>query len=95
MNNLYRCGESTIRRYTLIVCRVLSSKNELFGTYIHTLRGHKIMDIIRKLWDLTDLPNVIGAIYDTYFPLSTRPQRDLTPMPCNFFNKKKFHNVLL
>jgi len=53
------------------------------------------MDIIRKLWDLTDLPNVIGAIYDTYFPLSTRPQRDLTPMPCNFFNKKKFHNVLL
>ena len=35
MDYLYGCGESTIRKYTLIVCRVLSSQDGLFGRYIH------------------------------------------------------------
>jgi hypothetical protein len=71
MNMLYGCGKSTIRKYTLIVCRVLSSKNGLFGAYIHAPRGHRLVDIIRKLGDLTGLPNVVGAIDGTHIPLST------------------------
>ena len=48
MDNLYGCGESTIRKSTLIVCRVLSRHDGLFGTYIHVPRGHRLADIIRK-----------------------------------------------
>ena len=94
MNNLYGYGESTIRKYTLIVCRVLSSRNGLFGTHIHEPRGHSLMDTICNLRDHTGLPNVVGAIDGTHIPLSTRPQRGLTPMPCDFFNNF-FYSVLL
>ena len=95
INNLYGCGKSTIRKYTLIVCRVLSSRNRLFGTYIHAPRGHILMDTIRKFRDLTGLPNVVGAIDGTYILLSTGPQRVLILMLCDFFNRKNFHSVLL
>ena len=89
MSTLYNCGESIIRKYTLIVCRVLPSRNGLFDMYIHAPRGHRLMDTIRKFRDLTGLPNVMGAIDGTHILLSTRPQRGLTPMPCDFFNMKK------
>ena len=52
MDNLYGCGESTIRKYTSIVCKVLSRQDELFGTYIHVPRGHRLADIIRKFQDI-------------------------------------------
>ena len=89
MKMLYDCRESTIRKYILMVCRLLSSRNGLFGAYVNEPRGHRLMDTIRKFEDLTGLPNVVGAIDGTHIPLSTRPQRDLTPMPCDFFNRKK------
>ena len=38
---------------------------------------------------------MVSAIDGTHIPLSSRPQRGLTPMPCDFFNRKKFHSVLL
>ena len=95
MDNLYGCGESTIRKYTSIVCRVLSRQDGLFGTYIHAPRGKILADTIRKFPDITGLPNVVGAIDGTHIPLSSRPQRGLTPMPSDFFNRKKFHSVLL
>ena len=48
MDNVYGSGESTIRKYTSIVCRVLSRHGGLFGTYIHAPRGHRLADTIRK-----------------------------------------------
>ena len=44
MDSLYGCGESTIRKYTLIVCKVLSSEDGLFGRYIHAPTGHRLID---------------------------------------------------
>jgi len=90
MNMLYSCGESTIGKYTLIVCRVLSSRNGLFGMYIHAPRGHRLMNIILKLRNLNDLTNVVGAIDGTYIPLSTRPQRGLILMSCDFINHTNY-----
>jgi hypothetical protein len=46
INNLYGCGESTIRKYSLIVCRVFYCRDVLFERYIHAPRGHRLMDII-------------------------------------------------
>ena len=46
MDNLYGCGESAIRKYTSIVCRVLFRQDGLFGTYIHAPRGHTLADTI-------------------------------------------------
>ncbi len=95
MDNLYGCGASTIRKYTLIVCKVLSAQEGLFGRYIHAPIGHRLTDTIRKFREKTGLPNVVGAIDGTHIPLSTKPQWGLTPMPCDFFNRKKFHSILL
>lgn len=62
MNNLYGYRLSIIRKYTLIICRILYSRNGLFGTYIHAPRGHRLMNIICRFRDLTGLPNVVSAI---------------------------------
>ena len=46
MDNLHDYGESTIRKYTLIVCKVFSCYDGLFGTYIHVLRGHIVASLL-------------------------------------------------
>ena len=38
---------------------------------------------------------MMGAIDGSHIPLLYELQRGLTPMPCDIFNKKKFHSVLL
>ena len=38
---------------------------------------------------------MVGVIDGTHIPLSSRPQRDLMPMPFDFFNRKNLHSVLL
>jgi hypothetical protein len=73
MDNLYGCGESTIRKYTLIVCKVFSSQEGLFGRYIHAPTGHSLTDTIRKFRDITGLPNVVGTIESTHIHLSCKP----------------------
>jgi hypothetical protein len=90
MDSLYGCGESTIRKYTLIICKVFSSADGLFGRYIHAPTGHRLTDTIRKICKKTGLPNVVGVIDGTHIPLSFKPARDLTPMPCDFFNRENF-----
>jgi hypothetical protein len=95
MDSLYGCRESTIRKYTLIVCKVFSSVDGLFGRYIHAPTGHRLTNTIRKFREKTGLPNVVGAIDGTHIHLSSKPARGLTPMSCDFFNRKKFHSVLL
>ena len=43
MHNLYRCGESTIRKSTMIVCRALrSGEDGLFFLFIHTLSADRL-----------------------------------------------------
>jgi hypothetical protein len=39
MNALYSVGAFTIRKYTYIVCDVLSNGDKLFSIYVHTLIG--------------------------------------------------------
>ena len=62
MDNLYECGGSTIRNYTLIICRVFFFQDGLFGSYSHTPTGHRLAITIRKFCDITSLLNVMDAI---------------------------------
>ena len=49
MHNLYGCGESTIRKYTIIVCRALEiAKGGLFFLLIHIPQGDRLQNIIES-----------------------------------------------
>jgi len=96
MHNLYGCGESTIRKYSMIVCRALGSAEDgLFFQFIHTPDGDRLQRIIESFRDITGLPNIAGVIDGTHIPLTSRPSRRHTPMPQDFFNRKKFHSIVL
>ena len=41
------------------------------------------------------MPNIAGAIDGTHIPMTCRPTRRFTPMPSDFFNRKKFHSIVL
>ena len=95
-NDLYGYGASTICKYTDIVCRVLSSRDRgLFITYIYTPVGDRLHDIMERFRNSMRLPNICGAIDGIHIPLARRPRSDLTSMVSDFFNMKKFHNVVL
>ena len=86
MHNLYGCGESTIRKYTMIVCRVLGTGEDgLFFQFIHTPQGDRLQNVIESFRDITSLSNIASAIDGTHILLSTRPNRRYTPMPSDFF----------
>ena len=96
MYNLYGCGESTIHKYNMIVCRALgTSEGGLFLQFIHTPQGDRLQNIIESFWDIIGLSNIAGAINGTYIPLSMRSSKQYTPMPSDFFNRKKFYSIVL
>ena len=96
MHNLYGCDKSTIRKYTMIVCRVLGiGEDGLFFQFIHTLQGDRLQNIIESFRDITGLSNIASAIDGSHIPLNTRPNRRYTPMPSDFFNRIFFHNIVL
>ena len=71
MHNLYRCGESTIRKYTMIVCKALgTAEHGLFFHFIHTPHGDRLQNIIESFRDITGLPNIAGAIDGTHISLT-------------------------
>ena len=66
----------------------------MFERYIYAPTRHRVTHIIRMFCEQTGLPNMVGAIDGTHIPLASKSQRGLTPMPCDFFQMKKFHNML-
>ena len=97
MHNLYECGESTIHKYTMIVCRALAIGGEgsLFFHFIYTPHGDRLYNIIEGFRDLTGFPNIASAIDGTHIPLVCQPSRHYTSMPQDFFKRKKFHSIVL
>jgi hypothetical protein len=96
IHNLYGCGESTIRKYTMIVYRSLGSiEDGSFFQFICTPSGDRLQNITKKIRDITGLLNIAEAIDGTHIPLSVRPSKQYTPMSHNFYNRKHFHNILL
>ena len=70
MHNLYRCGKSTICKYTMIVCKALgAAEHGLFFQFIYTPHGNRLQSIIESFRDI-GLPNIAGAIDGMHIPLT-------------------------
>ena len=95
MHNLYGCSESTIRKYTIFICRMLASRGGIFHHFIHTHIGDKVQSIIEKFRDIIELSNIIGAIDGTHISMTCRRSRHYTLMLSDFYNRKKFHSIVL
>jgi hypothetical protein len=54
MNALYGVGASTIRKYTYIVCDVLSNGDKLFSVYVHT-PWNRLLKVIELFCDIISL----------------------------------------
>ena len=88
MHNLYGCGESTICKYTMIVCRALgTTEGGLFLQFIYTPQGDCLQNIIESFQNIIRLSKIAGAIDGIHIPLSMRPSKQYTPMPSDFFNR--------
>ena len=95
MYNLYGCGESKIRKCTLYICCVLTSREGIFHHFFHTPIEDRLQGIVKKFRDITGLPNIAGTIDGTHILLTCRPTRRFTLMPLDFYNRKRFHIIVL
>jgi hypothetical protein len=74
---------------------VLTNKDKLFNKYISILSNQHLKDIIARFKDLTSIPNICEAIDETHIPLVDFPSKKVTLVVGDFFNRKKFHNIML
>jgi len=88
-------GASTIKKYVDIVCSVLIDKDNLFGKYTTILLGQHLKDIIVHFENLIGIPNICGTIDGIHIPLVDLPNKKITLVIGDFFNRKKFHNIVL
>jgi len=51
--------------------------------------------IIYDFEDIMGLPNICRAINRTHIPLVENPSRRVTLVASDFFNRKKFHSIVL
>jgi hypothetical protein len=94
MNALYDVGASIIRKYTSIVCDVLSNGDKLFSVYVHILTKDRLFNIIEQFCDITSLQQICGVIHDTHIPLSVKSNKQITSSIVDFYNRKRFHIIL-
>jgi hypothetical protein len=94
MNALYDVGASTIRKYTNIVCDV-SNGDKLFLVYVHTPTRDRLFNIIERLCGITSLHQICGMIDGTHILLCVKPNKQITSSIVDFYNRKRFHNILL
>jgi hypothetical protein len=73
----------------------LTDRNKLFSTCISIPSGDRLQAIIEDFRDITGLSNICGAIDGTHIPLADHPNRRVTLAASDFFNKKKFHSIVL
>ncbi len=88
-------GASTIKKYVDIVCDVLIDKDNLFGKYTTILSGQHLKDIIARFENLIGIPNICGTIDGIHIPLADLPNKKITLVIDDFFNRKTFHNIVL
>jgi hypothetical protein len=86
---------SIIRKYVDIVYDVLIDKDKLFSKYISIPSSQHLNNIITHFENLTCIPKVCGALDRTHILLADLPSKKVTLVISDFFDRKKFHNIVL
>jgi len=95
MADHFKIGASTIRKYLDIVCGILTNKDKLFSQCISTPTKEHLLSIISDFEDIIGLPSICGAIDGTHILLAKNPSRRVTLAASDFYNRKKFHSIVL
>ncbi len=95
MADQFNVSASTIKKYVDIVYDVLINKDKLFSKYISIASGQSLKDIIIHFENLTSRLNICGVIDGIQIPLANFPSKKVTLVMGDFFNTKKFHNIVL
>jgi hypothetical protein len=90
-----QAGGSTVRKYVDLIYDVLISRDKLFSECISIPIGARLEGIIGEFREITRLPNICGAIDGTHIPLADHPNWRVTLVHGDFFNRKKFHSIVL
>jgi hypothetical protein len=88
MSALYGVGASTIRKYTYIVCDVLSNSDKLFSIYVHTPTWNQLLNIIERFRDIIGLQHICGLIDCMHIHLSVTPNKQITSSIMDFYNRE-------
>ncbi len=83
-----------IRKYTYIVCDVLSNGDKLFSVYIHIPIGDPLLNIIEQFHDIIGLQQICGVINGTHIPLSVKPNKQITSSTTYFYDRNHFHSIM-
>jgi rRNA maturation protein Rpf1 len=78
-----------------MVCEIFANNDKLFNIYIHTPSTSQVCLIIERFKDFTRLQNIASVIERTHILLFEKPNRKVTTSIANFYNYKKFHNIVL
>jgi hypothetical protein len=95
MANQFNVIASTLKKYVDIVCDVLIDKDKLFNKYIGFFSSQSLKDIITHFENLRCILNICGVIDGTHIPLVNLLRKKITLAIGDFFNRKKFHSIVL
>ncbi len=95
MSDIFDVGTYLIHKYVDIMCDVLSNKDKLFGKYIKIPIGNRLLHIIQQFEKLIGLSNRCGATDGTHISLANRPNKRYIIASTNYYNQKRFHNIVL
>jgi len=71
-----------------IVCDTPCDKKKLFNNYISIPSSDRLQKII-------DHANICAAIDGIHIPLASLPNKRMTLTANDFFNRKKFHSIVM
>jgi len=94
----YNVGASTVGKYTLIVTAALSDAAKLYSRYVAIPTGDRLSRIASAFQQMTNLPNMCGAIDGTHIKLYFKPARHSAAAPSTSSSCRpayKFHSIFL
>lgn len=90
---LFGIGESTIRKYTRIICRVLCSESMFQRVRITVPTGQRLARIMSDFQAITSLPQIVGAIDGSHIRLQKKPAKQY--FPAQYISRHGFPSILL
>lgn len=90
---LYGVGESTVRKYCAIICRILAHPSMAQRFYISVPSGNRLAKIMEDYQAITGLPQIAGAIDGSHIKLERKPPHKY--FPAQYISRHGFASILL